>query len=137
MLDHRPQDRLRRPVAEHGRVAGQQQRAAAEVFDLQTQFRQGFAVVEGPGRLLGRQFHRFRHQQALHFERAGTDAPLELFKQNALVQGMLVDPSWLQRLLGIICVDYTGANHDLVQPLAESDADPLVRELAQSALVAV
>jgi hypothetical protein len=49
--------------------------------------------------------------------------------------GRLVhDPSWVARTLGIVAVDYTGQPHDIFKDLAESDPEPIVKQLAQAAL---
>ena len=46
------------------------------------------------------------------------------------------DPSWVARTLGIVAVDYTGQKHDIFKDLAESDPEPLVKNLAAAALEA-
>ncbi|HYO07769.1 MAG TPA: hypothetical protein VER17_02250, partial [Tepidisphaeraceae bacterium] len=51
------------------------------------------------------------------------------------VRRMLADPVWLNRMLGIVAVDYTGVPRDALRPLAESDPDEVVRKFAAAASI--
>jgi tetratricopeptide (TPR) repeat protein len=53
-----------------------------------------------------------------------------------LLTGLLKEPTWVARVLGIVAVDYMGENRDLVRPLAQSDPDPLVKKIAAASIAA-
>jgi len=52
------------------------------------------------------------------------------------LKNLLNDPTWVARLLGIVATDFAGKSRDLFQPLATTDAEPLVRNFAAAALEA-
>ena len=57
-------------LAEEGRIARQQDRAAAEVLDAQAQLGQVLPMLQSAGGLLGGQLDRLGDQQLLRLQRA-------------------------------------------------------------------
>ena len=106
VIDHRLEDGPRRSMAEQGRIAREQDRAAAEVLDAEAELGQGVAVFEGAGRLVCGQLDRLRDQQVLRFQGAGADAAFQLLEEDAFVQGVLIDDQHslrrLQDEIGVI-----------------------------------
>jgi len=79
------------PVAANPETASGKSDQIAEIIDLQTQFRQRVALLQGPRGLLGGQIHGFGNQQTLAFQPVGSQPRLQLLEQNSLMKRMLID----------------------------------------------
>ena len=90
-LDDLAQHFRRAEVSEHGGISGDEKRVAAEGFDLDAELGQR-ALRGESGCGVGRgQRDRLGDEQTLGFHLAGEDFFAELFVQDSLVQGVLID----------------------------------------------
>jgi hypothetical protein len=90
-IDQIAQHLGRTQVGQHGRIARNKYRLAAERLHFDAQLCQELRMLQCCCRFASRQIHRLRHQQLLRFEHAAQHLFSKLFVQNALVKRVLID----------------------------------------------